>query len=81
MPDYDVSLYYGVSGPKGIPPAIVEILSNAMLAALKDPKMLKRIEEFGGTPLPLTAAQFGKMMSDETAKWEKVVTKVGLSIE
>jgi len=81
VPDYDVSLYYGVSGPKGIPPAIVEILSNAMLAALKDPKMLKRIEEFGGTPLPLTAAQFGKMMSDETAKWEKVVTKVGLSIE
>jgi tripartite-type tricarboxylate transporter receptor subunit TctC len=79
--DYDVSLYYGVSGPKGIPPAIVETLSNAMLASLKDPKMLKRIAEFGGTPLPLAAPEFGKMIADETERWAKVVAKIGLSIE
>ena len=55
VPGYDVSLYYGVSGPKGIPPRIVEILSNALQIALRDPKMLRRIAEFGGTPLSLTA--------------------------
>lgn len=81
VPGYDVSLYYGVSGPKGIPPHIVEILSNAMLASLKDPKMLKRIAEFGGTPLPMTAGEFGKLVSDETERWTKVVAKIGLSIE
>ncbi len=81
VPGYDVSLYYGVSGPKGIPPAIVETLSNAMLASLKDPKMLKRIAEFGGTPLPLAAPEFGKMIADETERWAKVVAKIGLSIE
>ena len=47
MPGYDVSLYYGVSGPKGIPPAIVESLSNALQISLRDPKMLRRIAEFG----------------------------------
>jgi tripartite-type tricarboxylate transporter receptor subunit TctC len=81
VPGYDVSLYYGVSGPKGIPLAIVETLSNAMLASLKDPKMLRRIAEFGGTPLPLTAAEFGKLVSDETERWAKVVGQIGLVIE
>jgi len=81
VPGYDVSLYYGVSGPKGIPPSIVEKLSNALQIALRDPKMLRRIAEFGGTPLSLTAGEFGKLVSDETERWAKVVAKIGLSIE
>jgi tripartite-type tricarboxylate transporter receptor subunit TctC len=81
VPGYDVSLYYGVSGPKGIPGPIVETLSNAMQIALRDPKMLKRIADFGGTPLSLTAAEFGKLVSDETDRWAKVVGKIGLSID
>ena len=81
VPGYDVSLYYGVSGPKGIPPAIVETLSNALQIALRDPKMLRRVAEFGGTPLSLTAPEFGKLVSDETERWAKVVAKIGLSIE
>jgi tripartite-type tricarboxylate transporter receptor subunit TctC len=79
--DYDVSLYYGVSGPKGIPADIVETLNKAINIALADPKMQKRIADFGGTPLPMTAAQFGKLVSDETERWAKVVAKIGLSIE
>ena len=81
VPGYDVSLYYGVSGPKGIPPAIVEALSNALQIALRDPKMMRRIAEFGDTPLSLTAAEFGKLVSDETERWGGVVGKIGLAIE
>jgi tripartite-type tricarboxylate transporter receptor subunit TctC len=81
VPGYDVSLYYGVSGPKGIPADIVATLNKGINAALADPKMQKRIAEFGGTPLPMSAQQFGKMIADETVKWEKVVKAVGLSIE
>jgi tripartite-type tricarboxylate transporter receptor subunit TctC len=81
IPGYDVSLYYGVSGPKGMPADVVATLNKAINAALADPKMLKRIAEFGGTPLPLGPAEFGKMIADETVKWAKVVEKVGLAIE
>jgi tripartite-type tricarboxylate transporter receptor subunit TctC len=81
VPGYDVSLYYGVSGPKGIPGAIVAALNKGINAALADPKMQKRIAEFGGIPLPLSPENFGKLVADETVKWEKVVTKVGLAIE
>ena len=81
VPGYEASIFYGVSAPRGTPPEIVAILNKALNAALADPKMQARIAEFGGTPMPMTAAEFGKLVADETAKWEKVVRTVGLSIE
>jgi tripartite-type tricarboxylate transporter receptor subunit TctC len=81
IPGYDVSLYYGVSAPKGTPADVIAVLNNAMNAALADPKMKLRIAEFGGMPLPGTPADFGRLVADETVKWEKVVKTIGLSIE
>ena len=81
IPGYDVSLYYGVSAPRGTPPDVIAILNKGINAALADPKMKTRIAEFGGTPLVLTPAEFGKLVADETEKWAKVVNTVGLSIE
>ena len=81
IPGYDVSLYYGVAAPRGTPPDVVAVLNKAINAALADPKMKLRIAEFGGTPLSLTAAEFGKLVADETERWTKVVGTIGLSIE
>ena len=50
-------------------------------AALADPKIQQRIKEFGGEPLRLRAAEFGKPWPDETECWAKVVGTIGLSIE
>src|SRR5436190_8473785 len=81
VPGFDVTLYYGVSAPRGVPPDIVATLNKAINQALADPKMKKRIAEFGGEPLVLTPEGFGKLVADETVKWEKVVKTVGLAIE
>jgi len=81
IPGYDVSLYYGVSAPKGTPPDIIAVLNRALNAALADPKMKERIAGFGGTPLAVTPEGFGKLVAEETVKWEKVVKTVGLAIE
>jgi tripartite-type tricarboxylate transporter receptor subunit TctC len=81
IPGYDVSLYYGVSAPRGTPPDVVAILNKGINAALADPKMKTRIAEFGGTPLVLTPDGFGRLVADETEKWAKVVNTVGLSID
>jgi tripartite-type tricarboxylate transporter receptor subunit TctC len=81
IPGYDVSLYYGVSAPKGTPGDIIAVLNRALNAALADPKMKERIAGFGGTPLAVTPEGFGKLVADETVKWEKVVKTVGLAIE
>jgi hypothetical protein len=43
--------------------------------------MLAKLKELGGIPFPGSAADFGKLLADETAKWEKVVHAANLSIE
>jgi tripartite-type tricarboxylate transporter receptor subunit TctC len=41
----------------------------------------KRLADLGGEPTPMTPEQFGKLTSDETEKWAKVVKAANLSIE
>ena len=81
VPGFDVTLYYGVSAPRGVPPDIVATLNKAINQALADPKMKERIAGFGGEPLVLSPEGFGKLVADETVRWEKVVKTVGLAIE
>jgi tripartite-type tricarboxylate transporter receptor subunit TctC len=81
VPGYEASVFYGIAAPRGTPPDIVESLNTAVAAALADPKMKTRIAEFGGTPMPMSPAEFGRLLADETEKWGKVVNTVGLSIE
>jgi len=60
---------------------VVNVLNKAFNAALADPKIQQRIKELGGEPTPMTPEQFGKLTSDETEKWAKVVKAANLSIE
>jgi tripartite-type tricarboxylate transporter receptor subunit TctC len=81
VPGYEASVFYGVSGPKGIPADVVEVLNKAFNAALADPKMQQRIRELGGEPMPMTPGEFGKLVADETEKWGKVVKAANISVE
>jgi hypothetical protein len=45
----------------------------AVNAVLADPKLAARLVQLGGVPMPMTPAQFGKLIADETEKWAKVV--------
>ena len=81
VPGYEASVFYGVAGPKGMPPQVVEILNKAFNAALDDPKIKARIAQLGGVPTPMTPAQFGKLVADETEKWGKVVKAANISVE
>ena len=81
VPGYELSVFYGMSAPKGTPPEIVEILNKAVNDALKDPKLVERLAEIGGVPKPMTPAGYGRFMADETEKWRKVVAFAGVSVD
>jgi tripartite-type tricarboxylate transporter receptor subunit TctC len=81
VPGFESVGFYGISAPKGTPPEIIEILNNAVGEALKDPKLVARLAEVGGIPKPMTPAQFGKLVADETEKWRKVVEFAGVSVD
>ena len=81
VPGYEASVWYGIAAPKGTPPEAIEVLNKALAEALADPKMKSRIAGLGGVPMPMSPAEFGKLVADETEKWGKVVKFAGISVE
>jgi tripartite-type tricarboxylate transporter receptor subunit TctC len=81
VPGYEASAWFGIGAPKNAPPEIIAKLNKAVNDALADPKMQAKLADLGGIPMPGTPADFGKVMADETAKWEKVVKFAGASID
>jgi tripartite-type tricarboxylate transporter receptor subunit TctC len=81
VPGYEVSVWYGISGPKGIPAEIVAKLNTAVNAALAKPELKQRFHQLGGEVMPMSPAAFGKLVADETVKWAKVVKSAGLKVE
>ncbi|MCG2671308.1 Bug family tripartite tricarboxylate transporter substrate binding protein [Bradyrhizobium sp. GCM10023182] len=81
VPGFESVGFYGISAPKGTPPEIVELLNKAVNDALKDPKVAARLTENGGIPRQMTPAEFGKLVTEETEKWKKVVEFAGVSVD
>jgi tripartite-type tricarboxylate transporter receptor subunit TctC len=81
VPGFESVGFYGISAPKGTPPEIIALLNKAVGEALEDPKLTARLAELGGQPMPMTPAEFGKLIADETEKWRKVVAFAGVSVE
>lgn len=81
VPGYEATAWFGVGMPKGTPREIIEKVNAEVNRALADPKMRERLAELGGTPIPGTPEDFGKVIRDETAKWEKVVISSGAKVE
>ena len=73
IPGYEASSFYGIGAPKNTPAEIVDKLNKEVNAALADPKMRARLADLGGTPLPGSPADFGKLIADETEKWGAAV--------
>ena len=80
VPGYEASAFFGFGVPKGTPKDIVDLLNKEINLALKDPAIQAKLKELGGIIIGGSPADFGKLVADETAKWEKVVHAANLSV-
>ncbi|HZY42961.1 MAG TPA: tripartite tricarboxylate transporter substrate-binding protein, partial [Anaerolineae bacterium] len=78
LPGYEASAWYGLGAPKHTPGEIIDKVNKAMNAILADPKTKERFAELGGSTVPGSPADFGKLLADETEKWGKVVKFAGI---
>ena len=81
LPDYEASGWQGVGAPKNTPAEIIDKLNEEIRAGLADGKINARIVELGGTVLAGSPAAFGKLVSDDTEKWAKVIKFAGIKPE
>jgi tripartite-type tricarboxylate transporter receptor subunit TctC len=81
LPGFEASALYGIGAPKNTPVEIIERLNTVVNKGLADPKMKARFAALGSAVLPVSPADFGKLLADETDKWGKVVTFSGAKPE
>ena len=73
LPGYEASGWIGVFAPRNTPIEIIEKLHQTIRAGVEDPKMKARFADLGATPLSGSAADFGKLVAEETQKWGKII--------
>jgi tripartite-type tricarboxylate transporter receptor subunit TctC len=81
VPGYEASGWFGIGAPKNTPTEIVDKLNKEINAALADPKIKSRLHDLGGVPMPMTPADFGKHIADETEKWGKVIRAANIKAD
>jgi tripartite-type tricarboxylate transporter receptor subunit TctC len=81
LPGFEAGDVLGLGAPRNTPAEIVDKLNREINAALADPKIQTRFADLGGTPLALSPAEYGKILSDETEKWGKVIRSASIKPE
>ena len=78
LPGYEASAWFGIGAPKRTPAEIVERLNKDVNASIADTKFNARLANLGGTVLPGSPDEFGKLISDEIRKWGKVIVAANI---
>ena len=76
LPAFKLTVWFGLSAPKGTPRPVIEKLNKALGVALEDPATVKRFADLGYTVVPpeqRSPAYFDKFFRDEVALWSKVL--------
>ena len=81
LPGYEASAWYGLGAPKNTPAEIIERLNREVSASIADAKFKAQLANLGGTVLAGSPADFGKLISDETKKWGKVILAANIRPE
>jgi len=81
VPGYEASTFVGIGAPSGTPTNIVEKLNNEINAALADPKINAKFAHMAGMVLGGRPIAFGKLISDDTEKWAKVIRAANIKPE
>ncbi|WP_454725753.1 MULTISPECIES: tripartite tricarboxylate transporter substrate binding protein [Cupriavidus] len=81
LPGFTASVWWGLVAPARTPAAVVHELNTAANAALADADVRKQLAQLGVTILPGTPEAFGQFVRSETATWNGVIRKAGITAD
>jgi tripartite-type tricarboxylate transporter receptor subunit TctC len=81
VPGYEISLWWGILAPAGVPPAIVTRLNREISDIVGEPASMQRLEAEGATPWRLGSAEFRKVIESEVVKWRRVAREANIRPE
>jgi len=79
---FDVTNWYSIMGPKGMDPAVVNKIDQAVKAAVNDPQIKKTLDSQGLQPEgPATPAAFALFLNAELLKYQRLVKSLNIKAE
>jgi tripartite-type tricarboxylate transporter receptor subunit TctC len=82
VPGYEAYTFNLILGPAGMPKPAVDTLDQASRKLMKDPEMVKFLEDIAAVPTTdTTPERTAKFITDEIAKWAPVIKAAGVKIE
>jgi tripartite-type tricarboxylate transporter receptor subunit TctC len=81
LPGYEVSAWFGVFGPAGLPPAIVARLAELIAQARSAPDVRERLASQGADPMSGSPTDFARLVRSELDRWGRVVQAAGMQVD
>lgn len=82
VPGVEISSWYGLMAPAGVPPEVLARLNTELNAVLQMPDVQKRIRELGAEPAqPGLPTQFRKFIDAELTKYGEIIETAGIAVE
>ena len=81
LPGFEAVAWFGIVGPPKTPQAIAEKIAAGVAESLKNPDVLRRLNDLSADPLGLSPAETAAFMKLETERWGAVVRIAGVKVE
>jgi tripartite-type tricarboxylate transporter receptor subunit TctC len=79
--DVESTVWFAIVGPGGLPAPVVERLNEAVNAILATPEARAKLAQYGAEPLGGTPRQLAELMSQEGAKWKRVIESARITMD
>jgi tripartite-type tricarboxylate transporter receptor subunit TctC len=81
VPGYDTEVWWGLLGPAGMPPDLVETLSHDFVAALNTDAVKQRLGKLGASPIGSSPKAFDAKIHADYDKWGPIIKAAGMKAE
>ena len=81
VPDYEVTVWFGMQVPAGTPKPLVERMNQDIARILKEPDVVKLFREQGVEVVASSPDAFGKLVQREVTKWTEVINGANIKVE
>ena len=84
LPDFEITVWFGMWAPKGTPKPVIDTLSAALQKALKDPEVNNRLAAAGAETIPSERAQPEALrahLKSEIDRWMPIIKAAGIKAE
>lgn len=81
LPNFDVTVWVGLFGPKNIPNSVVTSLNKATRQALTDPAFISRMNANGDEPSSKSPEEFSQFIAKESSKWADIARRANIQLD